>query len=29
MSRAVARGREPQAWIRHHHIDWDAPARTA
>jgi 2-polyprenyl-6-methoxyphenol hydroxylase-like FAD-dependent oxidoreductase len=29
MSRAVARGREPQAWMRHHHIDWDAPARTA
>src|SRR3954471_20708769 len=29
MSRAVARGREPQAWMRHHHIDWDAPARIA
>jgi 2-polyprenyl-6-methoxyphenol hydroxylase-like FAD-dependent oxidoreductase len=29
MSRAVARGHEPQAWMRHHHIDWDAPARTA
>jgi 2-polyprenyl-6-methoxyphenol hydroxylase-like FAD-dependent oxidoreductase len=29
MSRAVARGREPQAWMRQHHIDWDAPARTA
>lgn len=24
LRRAVARGRDPQAWVRGHHIDWDA-----
>jgi 2-polyprenyl-6-methoxyphenol hydroxylase-like FAD-dependent oxidoreductase len=25
LRRAAARGRDQQAWVRAHHVDWDAP----
>jgi len=29
LRRAVARGRDPQSWVRAHHVDWDAPVTGA
>jgi 2-polyprenyl-6-methoxyphenol hydroxylase-like FAD-dependent oxidoreductase len=26
LRRAASRGTDPQAWMRRHHVDWDAPA---